>query len=545
MDQQLLATGTCANKSRDGKLAVSFFVLLSVVFMLICDISSTNKPLESNQLKESRTYSLKQNEEIYYSTNGGTTRTEIENSQIIHFLYEGKLVALSPPQPATLPFQEWEINALGDPEHRTCHPPNDNIPEFCCLGSSSQGGDSNWNVNLCANSSTVEIHKHLADITFEYLNENQVIEPNHQLFNTASRSITTSYNISQTSSDERRRDGRQPLIISNHGPHELPQQDCDICRIIDYLMIYNWTLSFQGDSVMRQTFVGLECELHRHGYIVHVTEKTNTYPRREPVGWRYGIGSIKTLTITHSYENALIQNLHSNVATIQFYGLYRPITDNDEILDIVVQNTDILVFDHGLHWLESEANEFQEAMITLLDAFKQKPTIERLPFNSTSISNSDEIPQGIQQQIPENVGQGEQTIHPHTLKMVAWRQTTAQHFKSPSGHYPGEGGLFLAGCVPIDPANDIEGYRLSIMEKVAKAAEFIMLNALDPNFQSLKRQSVDELIFLPYREFTFPLHYLHPDECTHFCHDPNLWLPIWRSLRIAVDRAVRIHELEK
>lgn len=37
--------------------------------------------------------------------------------------------------------------------------------------------------------------------------------------------------------------------------------ECDICQIVNLLIHSNWTLAFQGDSLSRQTFSSLECEL--------------------------------------------------------------------------------------------------------------------------------------------------------------------------------------------------------------------------------------------------------------------------------------------
>jgi hypothetical protein len=47
-----------------------------------------------------------------------------------------------------------------------------------------------------------------------------------------------------------------------------------------------------------------------------------------------------------------------------------------------------------------------------------------------------------------------------------------------------------------------------------------------------------ELVILPQRQFLLPLHDLHSSDgqdCTHFCSSPDLFLPAWRSLRIAMD----------
>jgi hypothetical protein len=44
-----------------------------------------------------------------------------------------------------------------------------------------------------------------------------------------------------------------------------------------------------------------------------------------------------------------------------------------------------------------------------------------------------------------------------------------------------------------------------------------------------------DLVVLPYRDFMMPLHDLHGKECTHFCASAYQYVPIWRSLRLAMD----------
>ena len=54
------------------------------------------------------------------------------------------------------------------------------------------------------------------------------------------------------------------------------------------------------------------------------------------------------------------------------------------------------------------------------------------------------------------------------------------------------------------------------------------------------RQFTKELVVLPYYNFTAPHWDQHPPEkvadCTHYCPSPFLYLPLWRSFRIALDR---------
>lgn len=151
------------------------------------------------------------------------------------------------------------------------------------------------------------------------------------------------------------------------------------------------------------------------------------------------------------------------------------------------------------------------------------------------------------------------------LKLVAWRQTSAQHYNTTGGHYADEAN-FTGPCV-VHPSEDSngDGYRLDLMKQAANASNFTFLNVLDPNFFNIvpprrnnnynnnnanknpeddDNNNIDELVLLPYRQYTDPLSYFHPNECSHYCHDPHLWLPIWRTLRIAMDRTVRFLEID-
>jgi hypothetical protein len=72
---------------------------------------------------------------------------------------------------------------------------------------------------------------------------------------------------------------------------------------------------------------------------------------------------------------------------------------------------------------------------------------------------------------------------------------------------------------------------------------------MDSAMQPLKN-GIREIAILPYYNFSAKLHDLHiildidsaknkteyRGECTHFCSTPFLWLPLWRSFRLAMDR---------
>jgi hypothetical protein len=423
----------------------------------------------------------------------------------------------SPYQPVMLPLFPWETASANlDKKERSCRPPetnsSDRIPNECCLGSTSSGGGVTFKASVCLNSA--ETHHRVANYTAHFLDQYRPMQS----------AVVLVPDQSTQSGSQRKRGEARWLTRSNERRYtklKLPPQDCDICRIVDYLLIYNWTMSFQGDSVTAQTFQGLECELHRRGYNVH--KSVQAFPDQpEGLGWRYVVSRVETLTIsrTLSSEEGLIS---PQTAKINFYGVYRPPKDFDRIHRIV-QSSDILVFDHGLHWTQDEGGAFQEAMEQLLDSIS-KSSHPGFAINSQHDGNL-------------TIDTEEAKIPEGGLKLVAWRQTSSQHYNLPGGHYR-EGEVdWTDKCVPSGPD---EGFRLPLLKAASVKTNYTMLDAFDAEFQKLPRQSKDELVLLPFRDYTKPLHYLHPGECTHYCHDPHVWLPIWRSLRIAVDRAARLY----
>ena len=278
-----------------------------------------------------------------------------------------------------------------------------------------------------------------------------------------------------------------------------PEDDdstCDVCWLVDQLLTHNLTLAFVGDSLTRQTGVGLECELLRRGY--RVTSKKLPHTKLPGCSWRHCIGEKVRFSIQPPNSERLAHFYH--------YGVYRPgIKDNNtEIKQEVIAHSDIVVFDHGLHWTPNEAKAFKKEMTQYLQAFKDT-----------------------------------------NLTLVAWRETSAQHFNSSGGHY----GIKREGnkCVPLGSNGEVEaeGYRIPLMKDAASMAGLSWVNILDPP-PDQAADTRNELVFLPYRNFTAPLYYMHPHdaECTHYCHTPFVWLPIWRNIRLALDRALRHNKID-
>ena len=230
----------------------------------------------------------------------------------------------SPFQPMVKPLMDWELASAGSESDRVCKPPK-GIPKSCCLGSFSAGGKVRFEIGSCNNDATV--HARVANYTQHFLST----AAHHQMpFSSA-----TQQNITQQQRRPERHDRRglqQLEASSNVSP---PRQDCDICRIVDYLLLRNWTLAIQGDSMSRQTFNGIECELLRRGYMVESTKRK--LPRKgsqRKSHWRYGLSDVETLEVSSlplPPDTGAGSPHPTHTATICYYAIYRPLRDNLEV----------------------------------------------------------------------------------------------------------------------------------------------------------------------------------------------------------------------
>jgi hypothetical protein len=156
---------------------------------------------------------------------------------------------------------------------------------------------------------------------------------------------------------------------------------------VEHLFRHNWTLTFQGDSMMGQTVRGLECELLRRGY--NVSYEQHSYEvSREGYGYRYRGRSNFTFRVTSPSRGCA-------GATFVHRMMYRPYPDMEEVAEIAAES-DIFVFDHGLHYSPHDAEDAE------------------LFANETR-------------------GILATALRSNRTKLVAWKETTPQHFNGTGG----------------------------------------------------------------------------------------------------------------
>jgi hypothetical protein len=277
--------------------------------------------------------------------------------------------------------------------------------------------------------------------------------------------------------------------LGNRIPHRNVQ--CDACRLIDVMLEYNWTMAFVGDSVTRQSYGAFECELHRRDMYVVESKKVRFTPsgNRSETD-RYGIRFIRELRVSKQRTTGSSRLEQSSpTAIIRFYFMYRP--DLAEVQQYIAGRHDIVIFDHGLHY-----HAHRQSVLFSLDM----TNLVTLLRGSGEASNE----------------------HNVSLKLLAWRETSAQHFAMPTGHY--DPNLVSTSCVPHQYQEGIGNERRQAMKQVVQAMNWT------------KR----ELVILPFREYSSQFHELHVGgkDCSHFCSTPSFWLYQWRQIRTAMEDAL-------
>lgn len=258
---------------------------------------------------------------------------------------------------------------------------------------------------------------------------------------------------------------------------------------MDFLLQSNHSLAFLGDSVVRQTVIGFECELRRRGYNV----SANLEERKAGGNWQYQWAATYEMTVQHQ----------GTQTTIRFFAMYRPNEKSiREILD--KYPADVLLFDHGLHY----------------DLRRQK---RRMMDDSRAALRV------LEKQVP----------------LLVWRETSAQHWHTAGGHYEQGVSLNQSSCAQVQPVDRNRTSPMMLaMKELVDRLNWTMVDTSDSG-QMKKQAHESELNVIPFRQHTIGFHELHPDrkDCTHFCSTPFLWVPVWRGLRLAIDRAVLARRL--
>jgi hypothetical protein len=276
----------------------------------------------------------------------------------------------------------------------------------------------------------------------------------------------------------------QELDRTNHMAHH---DQCDLCRIVEIINQHNLRFAFTGDSMMSQNVDGFLCELSRRGYNVTEVNREAIDPRT-----MVGLKEIWTYEVSgpHHWQQP---------TNVSFVFQYRP--HMWEMQHIAV-SYDVLVMNFGLHYgYERDGHG------------RDKEGYENVMANIFNVTSQGNI------------------------TLLAHRETSAQHHNYSGGEWPKDGHRTKCVSHSLNDSHII-GWRERVVQAKAKELGYKVVVA-DDRFPLANDKPVAgqrELVILPFFNLTAKLHYFHPSECTHYCSSPYLWMPIWRSLRLAMDR---------
>ena len=369
----------------------------------------------------------------------------------------------------------------------TCNPPN-GVAKTCCLGTFSNGGNVNPN------------QRHECSTGFGQWEELKT-------------AVKTFFQ-------------ENPIPVE-HGGRE-PVMKCDACQIVELARAHHLNITMLGDSMQSQVYEGLKCELSRRGYIVEESRKR--YPQSDLY---QEIASSVYLTIqspmwVDAPSNATSSSKASSGSgsvTLSFYLLYLMPTaaSNEKLVREMLSTSQVLVLGMGLHWkwyggtTAMRKAAYAPAVTSFMDRAYHDPT--------------------------------------SAVQLVVHRETSAQHFDSPGGDYTIWKGAWMSTkkksrdiCVKAI-RGEASYWRERALRKATKAAgyQYIVAGPSMPAVRRDKRKK--DMLVLPFYNLTEPLHTAHKDtiagshpDCTHYCSSPFLYMTLWRSLRLAMDRHYPVHK---
>ena len=488
-----------------GNSSKKTWITRVVLIFLIAQMMFKNSSLvhshlfDSVALSHTITWTTGEQQEAAAKSNPARGSQEV-NQQIQDILTSEEYIATHQSDKDGLELLHWEracledgfyvANGHGKTIQRACKPPPE-IPRHCCLGTKSAGGEINPSyTSFCARAFTPDSVQFLEQQAANFFRKNPTADA---------------------------RDNSKQTIHTNETTRKVV--NCDVCRMVEMSRRLNLIIALTGDSMQLQVYQGLHCELLRRGYIVKkVFSKIKAPPQTEkknvPGPHKSGYSYLMIRSLLWEDPNQWVTWKNFPIYRLPF-ALYH----EQEAL----AQADVVMLGFGLHvWYNPPVNK------------------HRSPVGYTK--NVEDVLRYLAPRVP----------------LLVHRETTAQHFDSLEGEFSMR-NMTAKGCVPMKHApmnSPMYNWRQKCVEKGAKKANIPVLyagpampplpvsNTIGSNDDLNGTQRVqpnnfnyNELVILPYHEFTSKMHRFHGGtDCTHYCSTPILYAPLWRSLRIAMDR---------
>lgn len=253
-----------------------------------------------------------------------------------------------------------------------------------------------------------------------------------------------------------------------------------LLKLFTNLKDENGALLLIGDSVMQQFYAGLACELEREG----IWKDPDQYSNTDETKFVFDKVAIKFLPIYH-----FVNGRFDRIANASMFNLKKNVEEFTTKYDSV-----LIVVNMGLHYVSNPITHFSR-----LDYQSQMTLALQYLYNIASSLK-------------------------HKKIRILWRETSAQHFPTSNGYWPGQkySHDMQLKCIPINHTSPTSDWRNNDIDAIIRANKF-----------------EDKIHIIPFYEMTIPLYELHVNgkmrDCTHFCWTPMLYQYLFHALANATE----------
>lgn len=298
------------------------------------------------------------------------------------------------------------------------------------------------------------------------------------------------------------------------------------------------TLLLIGDSITGQSFGDIQCSLRRYGMLYERPNDGNILLLKSPID-----------NTNEQYFQIIYFNYFNDQAQ-DFSFIQQEITNllhiqekNQENTNhyLMVEGSIVIIFNVGIHY-----NAYQSQDILHLTKVYQKTFAYFLLFANHSISH------------PQNNNNNNQHNNQHKLNqhLIIFRETSAQHFTTLDGSYQPTLHVPYYQMTKDNHGNhQIEMMTKRIYHQEIPSNQLIEYHNI-PNFsrcspihheihyetQNWRNQLAKKILhemdskklikIAMFYRLTAARHDIHfqGGDCTHYCHGPLLWLPLWNQI---------------
>jgi len=327
-----------------------------------------------------------------------------------------------------------------------------------------------------------------------------------------------------------------------------PDGPKEMYDLVDALDRAPASITWMGDSVLNQVWNAASCALHRkpRNYILNLTDfKDERTPQIDTL-YGGGIGAQYSSVLDASEAQRLAVDLATDLQRVsamsaqhgegtvkmEFWRAYRPITMTNltfkaigsSALGKACATSEVLISNFGAHWNHDNEQGYEGQMGRLLDylsyciksggRLKTFIYIEPLPQHFVG-------PDGTYRSVMHALDQHTYTTE-EIERFAVGRNMSVQELQDADRNFS------LGRCYPqrhIGKQPRSSSWRSRVFQKAVHDRGMQIGGAVAQSMVPAL-----QVFVLPTHDFMSHSHYMHPDECTHWCYTPLLYEPLWHRL---------------